>query len=150
MNKNERMDTQTETPIVQVKLRQLNRILDTVDALNARLPAPRCLLAVLYGCIFFTLAFLAAPPEWGLWRAIIATAVGLPMRKVLEKHGPGHTSWWARLSAQLRQYTPVDQKGLTKLRKHLSTHGSRGKQYALRQVVDWVRTETDAVVTHDR
>lgn len=139
------MDTRIHTPFARRKLRELDRILVTVDALNHGGPAPRLILARLYSVIFFALAFLAAPAGWGLARAIVAAAVGIGMLKLLAKNGPGRASWWTCLSDQLWSYEPIDIEALASLRKQLAANGKQGKRRALLRVIDWSRAELAAI-----
>lgn len=144
------MDTRIHTPFVRGKLRELNRIMDTVDALDRGIPAPRLTLARLYSIIFFALVFLATPADWGLLRAIVPAVVGIGMLKLLEKVGPGRASWWTCLSDQLWSYEPIDTEALTSLRTQLAANGKQGKRRALLRVIDWSRIELAAVTDRNR
>lgn len=139
------MDTRIHTPFVRSKLRELDRILDTVEALDRGTPAPRLTLARLYSLIFFALAFLATPADWGPLRAIVAAAAGIGMLELLARVGPGRASWWTCLSDQLWSYKPIDIEALASLRKQLAANGKQGKRRALLRVIDWSRTELAAI-----
>ncbi len=133
------------TPVVQSKLRELDRILDTLEALRRGAPSPRVTLARLYSVIFFTLTFLATPPDWGVLRALVAAAAGIAALKLLEKFGPGRPSWWSRLSDQLWSYEPHDRKALERLRKELVANANQGRHKAMARVVSWARIELAAL-----
>ena len=144
------MDTRIHTPLARGKLRELERILVIVDALNHGAPAPRLILARLYSVIFSALAFLATPAGWGLARAVVAAAIGIGMLELLARFGPGRASWWTCLSDQLRSYEPIDLAALESLRKDLAANGKQGKRHALLRVIDWSRTERAAITESPR
>ena len=121
--------------------KQLEDILDTLEALRRGAPSPRLTFARLYSLAFFALALVAAPADWGLARGAAAAAVGISALKLLERFGPGPRSWWARLSDQLWSYEPRDRQALERLRKDLVANANQGQRKAIAQVWSWARTE---------
>ncbi|MHB1770603.1 MAG: hypothetical protein ACYCST_02460 [Acidimicrobiales bacterium] len=137
-------------PFVRTKLRELDGILDTLECIAHRVPAPRSIWAWLYSVIFLALAFALAPHAWGLARGAAAAAAGFGAFKFLEKFGPGRPSWWSRLSDQLWSYEPIDTEALARLRKDLVANARQGQRNAIAQVLQWSRTELAAIAGRGR
>ncbi len=127
------------------KTATLRSILTTVECIEHRALPPRKLLARLYAGIFLVLTLLATPSEEGALRVAAALLVGMGSYVLLERIGPGHRNWWARLSDQLWTYEPVDARGLERLRKDLLDGAPKGPDAALKRVMRWTRTELDAI-----
>jgi hypothetical protein len=133
------------TTSVQHKLRELDRILDTVECIRHRAPSPRSFAACGYALIFAVLAFALVPPALEPVRILAALAVGIVGYTFLAKFGPGSPSWWARLSDQLWSYEALDRQAHEALRRSLVAHATRGPRHAITQVVAWSRTELAAI-----
>jgi hypothetical protein len=134
-----------DAPSVQQKLRELDRILDTVECIRHRAPSPRSLAACGYALIFAVLAFALVPADLEFIRLLTPLAVGIAGYMFLAKFGPGPASWWARLSDQLWSYEALDPQAHEALRRSLVAHATRGPRHAIAQVVAWSRTEFAAI-----
>jgi len=139
-----------KTASVERELRELDRIVSTLNCIRYHAPPPRVITAVFYAAVFVELAFLLAPSAWGSERVLVALAVGLGMFKFLERFGPGPRTWWKRLGVQLRRYTPRDARALERLRKDLAASEGKGEDSAILRVLSWSRIELEAITAAHR